>query len=118
MSLDRKIKKSNVFFGLSENIDYINTDSFERSIIYLKNEISQYQIKGKIGEGMFGKVKLGVHILTKEKVAIKIFDKGKIKNEKEVEYIEREISILKKLNHYNIIKLYNIIQTENFIVLI
>ena len=118
MSLDRKIKKSNVFFGLSENIDYINTDSFERSIIYLKNEISQYQIKGKIGEGMFGKVKLGVHILTKEKVAIKIFDKGKIKNEKEVEYIEREISILKKLNHYNIIKLYNIIQTENFIFLI
>ena len=118
MSLDRKIKKSNVFFGLSENIDYINTDSFERSIIYLKNEISQYQIKGKIGEGMFGKVKLGVHILAKEKVAIKIFDKGKIKNEKEVEYIEREISILKKLNHYNIIKLYNIIQTENFIFLI
>ena len=24
MSLDRKLKKSNVFFGLSENIDYIN----------------------------------------------------------------------------------------------
>ena len=116
MSLDRKIKKSNVFFGLSENIDYINSDSLERNI--LKNEISQYQIKGKIGEGMFGKVKLGVHILTQEKVAIKIFDKGKIKNEKEVEYIEREISILRKLNHYNIIKLYNIIQTENFIFLI
>ena len=116
MSLDRKIKKSNVFFGLSENIDYINSDSFERNL--LKNEISQYQIKGKIGEGMFGKVKLGVHILTQEKVAIKIFDKGKIKNEKEVEYIEREISILRKLNHYNIIKLYNIIQTENFIFLI
>ena len=59
MSLDRKIKKSNVFFGLSENIDYINSDSLERNI--LKNEISQYQIKGKIGEGMFGKVKLGAN---------------------------------------------------------
>ena len=118
MSLDRKIKKSNIFYELSENFDCINSNSFERNINYSKNEISQYQIKGKIGEGMFGKVKLGIHLLTKEKVAIKIFDKGKIKNEKEVEYIEREISILKKLNHYNTIKLYNIIQNENFIFLI
>ena len=118
MSLDRKIQKSNIFYLLSENYDYINTTSFERNVNYLKNDISQYQIKGKIGEGMFGKVKLGVHLLTKEKVAIKIFDKGKIKNEKEAEYIEREISILKKLNHYNTIKLYNIIQNENFIFLI
>ena len=118
MSLDRKIKKSNIFYELSENFDYINSNSFERNINYSKNEISQYQIKGKIGEGMFGKVKLGIHLLTNEKVAIKIFDKGKIKNEKEVEYIEREISILKKLNHYNTIKLYNIIQNENFIFLI
>ena len=107
-----------MFYELSENFDYINSNSFERNINYSKNDISQYQIKGKIGEGMFGKVKLGIHLLTKEKVAIKIFDKGKIKNEKEVEYIEREISILKKLNHYNTIKLYNIIQNENFIFLI
>ena len=118
MSLDIQIKKQNIFLEISENFDYININSLEKRINYLKNDISQYQIKGKIGEGMFGKVKLGIHILTNEKVAIKIFDKRKIKNEKEAEYIEREISILKKLNHYNIIKLYNIIQNENFIFLI
>ena len=32
---------------------------------------------------MFGKVKLGIHLLTKEKVAIKIFKKKKKKNENE-----------------------------------
>ena len=115
MSLDEK-HKLNIF--VSENYDYINTNYSDRNINYLKNDISQYQIKGKIGEGMFGKVKLGIHLLTKEKVAIKIFDKRKIKNEKEKEYIKREISILKKLNHYNTIKLYNIIENENFIFLI
>jgi serine/threonine protein kinase len=31
-----------------------------------------------IGEGTFGKVKLGVHTLTQENVAIKILDKNKI----------------------------------------
>ena len=118
MSLETKAKKPNLFFELSENFDYSNISSSIKNINFLKNEISQYQIKGKIGEGMFGKVKLGIHLLTKEKVAIKIFDKGKIKNEKEAAYIEREISILKKLNHYNTIKLYNIIQNENFIFLI
>ena len=92
MSLDEK-HKLNIF--VSENYDYINTNYSDRNINYLKNDISQYQIKGKIGEGMFGKVKLGIHLLTKEKVAIKIFDKRKIKNEKEKEYIKREISILK-----------------------
>ena len=118
MSLDLKPKKTNLFFELSENIDYLNMDSSDRNLDFLKDDIFQYQIKGKIGEGMFGKVKLGIHLFTKEKVAIKIFDKGKIKKEKEQEYIEREISILKKLNHYNIIKLYNIIHTDNFIFLI
>ena len=118
MSLDLKPKKSNLFFEISENIDYLNMNSSDRNIDFLKDDIFQYQIKGKIGEGMFGKVKLGIHLITKEKVAIKIFDKGKIKKEKEQEYIEREISILKKLNHYNIIKLYNIIHNDNFIFLI
>jgi 5'-AMP-activated protein kinase catalytic alpha subunit len=31
-----------------------------------------------IGEGTFGKVKLGIHIPTNEQVAIKILDKKKI----------------------------------------
>ena len=113
MSLDSKPLKTNIFKELSKNFDNFNLNKN-----FLKNDISQYQIKGRIGEGMFGKVKLGIHLLTREKVAIKIFDKGKIKNEKESDYINREISILKKLNHYNIIKLYNIIQEENFVYLI
>ena len=66
MSLETKAKKPNLFFELSENFDYSNISSSIKNINFLKNEISQYQIKGKIGEGMFGKVKLGIHLLTKE----------------------------------------------------
>jgi serine/threonine protein kinase len=68
MSLDIKHKKSNIFFELSENIDYLNMNSTDRNRDIYKNDIFQYQIKGKIGEGMFGKVKLGIHLFTKEKV--------------------------------------------------
>ena len=116
MSLNSKIRNSNII-DLNENNNNLFKDYIpEKSI--LKNDINQYQIKEIIGEGMFGKVKLAIHLITKEKVAIKIFDKGKIKSQKEKQYIEREISILKKLNHYNTIKLYNIIQNDEYIFLI
>jgi len=48
-----------------------------------------------IGEGTFGKVKLGTHILTGEKVAVKILEKSKITDIADVERVAREIHILK-----------------------
>ena len=49
-------------------------------------------ILGKtLGQGTFGKVKLGTHLLTGEKVAVKILEKAKIKDNSDVERISREI---------------------------
>lgn len=61
-----------------------------------------------IGEGTFGKVKLGTHILTSEKVAIKILEKDRIVEQADVERVAREIHILKILRHPNIIQLYEV----------
>ena len=116
MSLYTKNKRTNII-DETQNKNNISKE-YQQDINILKNDINQFQIKEIIGEGMFGKVKLAIHLLTNEKIAIKIFDKGKIKSKKEKEYIEREISILKKLNHYNTIKLFNIIQNNDFIYLI
>jgi hypothetical protein len=59
---------------------------------------------GKVlGQGTFGKVRLGTHILTSEKVAIKILEKEKIKDEQEAMRIMREINILKIVRHPNIV---------------
>ena len=112
------MSKSPIIFDKYENNINNYCKEYLQDINILKNDINQYQINEIIGEGMFGKVKLAIHLLTNEKVAIKIFDKGKVKTKKEKEYIEREIAILKKLNHYNTIKLYNIIQNDDFIFLI
>ena len=70
-------------------------------------------ILGKhLGKGTFGQVKLGQHTLTNEKVseliikfqvAIKILEKDKIHDQKDVERITREIKILKKVRHPNVI---------------
>ena len=82
------------------------------------SNISQYTLGEKLGEGTFGVVYLGTHILTKEKVAIKIIEKKKLRNEKDKNRLKREISILKKLHHINIINLYTTIETINQIYII
>lgn len=61
-----------------------------------------------LGEGTFGKVKMATHILTGEKVAIKILEKEKIVDVSDVERVSREIHILKLLRHKNIIQLYEV----------
>jgi 5'-AMP-activated protein kinase catalytic alpha subunit len=48
-----------------------------------------YQFIKTIGDGSFGKVKLGVHKLTGENVAIKILCKDRIKEKTDIERISR-----------------------------
>jgi 5'-AMP-activated protein kinase catalytic alpha subunit len=62
-----------------------------------------------LGKGTFGKVKLGIHAVSGEKVAIKILEKDKIVDVADVERVSREIHILKLIRHPNIIQLYEII---------
>ncbi len=76
-------------------------------------KIKNYQIEYTIGKGGYGKVKLATHTITNQEVAIKILEKSAIKNEKDIIKINREIKMLKQLNHPNIIKLYEIVETQN-----
>ena len=53
---------------MSENKEKESEKKKEK--ISKKQIIGNYQIEKTIGEGTFGKVKLGIHIPTEEKVAI------------------------------------------------
>jgi len=80
--------------------------------------IGHYILGKTIGEGTFGKVKLGTHILTGEKVAVKILEKERIVDVADVERVAREIHILKLVQHPHIIQLYEIIETPRQLYLI
>jgi 5'-AMP-activated protein kinase catalytic alpha subunit len=70
--------------------------------------VGNYNIGKTIGQGTFGKVKLGFHDYTNEKVAVKILEKDRIKDVADVERVAREIHILKLIRHPNIIQLYEV----------
>jgi hypothetical protein len=61
-----------------------------------------------IGEGTFGKVRLGVHVHSGVRVAVKTLQKEKIVEQADIERVTREICILKILRHPNIIQLYEV----------
>ena len=89
----------------------------DNSLIKLLSQIN-FKMGKKLGEGRFSIVKLGTHSLTNQSVAIKILDKTKIANIQDKERINREIKIMKKINHFNITKLYTIIETKYIIYLV
>jgi len=81
--------------------------------------IGHYILMKTIGEGTFGKVKLGYHILTGERVAVKVLEKDRIVNVDDVERVAREIHILKLIRaSRHIIQLYEIIETPHQLYLI
>jgi len=82
------------------------------------NAVGHYILGKALGEGTFGKVKLGTHILSGEKVAVKVLEKSKIKDKKDVERISREIKILNQLHHPNVVQIYEIIETEKDLFLV
>lgn len=79
---------------------------------------SDYEIQKQIGEGGFGKVVLGVHKLTHEKVAIKIVNTSLIGNAQDIDMVFREVEMLKSLSHKNIVKILNCYTLKNMEVII
>ncbi|XP_072543780.1 serine/threonine-protein kinase MARK2 isoform X5 [Salminus brasiliensis] len=79
--------------------------------------IGNYRLLKTIGKGNFAKVKLARHILTGKEVAVKIIDKTQL-NSSSLQKLFREVRIMKLLNHPNIVKLFEVIETEKTLYLV
>ena len=115
--------------SISYDANYYMKESFK-----LSNYITKYYAKNKkypntslqfykygrlIGQGAFGKVNLGLNILTGRIVAVKSFDKNNSEltgdNMKKILY---ETDLMKKLNHPNITKILEMFEDEKYFMII
>jgi len=74
-----------------------------------KGKIDDYTFGKELGKGAYSVVKRATHKPTSKKVAIKIYEKYRILDPLRKEAIKREIQILRKLDHPNVIKLFEVI---------
>ncbi|XP_075047217.1 maternal embryonic leucine zipper kinase [Mixophyes fleayi] len=78
--------------------------------------VKYYELHETIGTGGFAKVKLATHLLTGEKVAIKIMDKDSLGDD--LPRVKTEIDAMKNLSHQHVCRLYHVIETPKKIFMV
>ena len=85
----------------------------------LEKKIGDYILNEQIIDGSLSKIYQATHLPTGEKVAIKVLNKAQLNsNLNKYNKAQKEILILKKMFHKNIIKLYEILETIERIYLV
>ena len=79
-----------------------------------ETKISDFDIKKELGSGAFGHVYLVVHKQTNAQYAIKAIDKRNKMNVEETPYFKREIEVMYKVHHPNVVKLYGHFEDNNY----
>lgn len=63
-------------------------------------------------------MRLATHHLSRRKVAVKVIDKTKLSDHNEASRIQREIRVLKRLNHAAIIRLFEVLEAGSKLFLV
>ncbi|CAG8542293.1 12171_t:CDS:10 [Ambispora gerdemannii] len=129
--------------------DLAQPPQLTQSSVRRGNMFGPYLLLQTLGEGEFGKVKLGMHVDTGEEVrwwwscsrvteieiflkgykvaiyepllqltflvAIKLIRKESVDSQSRLQKIEREIGVLRNVMHPNIVRLYDVFETERYI---
>ena len=120
-AIKNRIKNNNTknnFLEESEKLAKFIKNYNKTNNEYPPSNISFYKFGRVIGKGAFGKVNIGLHVLTGRIVAIKSFNKQKFTNESYKNKIINEIKLMKNLKHFSVVKLLDTIETDKYILLI
>ncbi|CAI5952664.1 unnamed protein product [Closterium sp. NIES-65] len=99
-------------------MDSRKTSSRLPSLRAVEEVLPMYAPRMQLGAGSFGRVFLMEHRQTGGKVAVKTLKKERIVELGMQDKVRREISILLRVRHPNVIRLYNVVETPKYILLL
>ncbi|CAF0824075.1 unnamed protein product [Adineta steineri] len=79
--------------------------------------VGPYLLQKTLGKGQTGLVKLGVHYVTGDKVAIKIVNREAL-SESVLLKVEREIAIMKLIEHPHVLRIHDVYESRKYLYLI
>ncbi|CAH8677692.1 unnamed protein product [Schistosoma rodhaini] len=109
--------KNNLTNRGAQQLKNTTSNSNGRPLWKDRPHVGKYSLIQTIGKGNFAKVKLAQHLTTGMKVAVKVIDKTLL-NHSSLQKLFREVRVLKSLNHPNIIKLLEVIESEKHLYLV
>eukprot|EP01134_Creolimax_fragrantissima_P004676 CFRG4676T1 len=93
----------------------------EEGALLIRNQtkVGPYRLVQILGTGSTGQVCLGIHMKTKEEVAVKVIPKVRFNRDRELhDKVEREIAIMKLINHPHVLSLLDVYESENNLFLV
>ncbi|XP_045104995.1 serine/threonine-protein kinase NIM1-like isoform X1 [Portunus trituberculatus] len=101
--VDERSPYDRVLYGLHHDPRWLKE-------VTLGRRVGFYRFRGELGQGNFSTVRLALHQLTRDKVAIKVIDKSKL-DQKTQRMLAREIANMDTLAHPNIIRLFEVVES-------
>ena len=109
---------SNYYMEKCNSLSKYIKEYFKKYNKYPNTDLNFYLYGRLIGQGAFGKVNIGLNILTGRVVAIKSFNKKNLnKNGDNMKKILYETNLMKKLNHPNITKILEMFEDDEYILI-
>eukprot|EP00887_Chlorella_sp_A99_P005827 scaffold1.g5827.t1 len=82
------------------------------------NAIPGYVLGPVLGKGGFCSVHKALHLLSGRTVAVKIIEKGRLKDPKDRDRVDREVRVMRNLsNHVCVVRLFECVETPNYVYL-
>lgn len=106
--------------GIINSTVYLRTTDMHRRVGHSNYDgkiAGLYDMEETLGRGHFAVVKLARHVFTGEKVAVKVIDKSKL-DEVSRAHLFQEVRCMKLVQHPNVVRLYEVIDTQTKLYLI
>jgi len=75
--------------------------------------MGRYRLGSLLGRGSFAKVYKARNISTGEAVAIKVFDKETVRRSGTMEQVKREVEVMRRVRHPNVVRLHEVMATRS-----
>ena len=111
-------RDSNYYMEKCNSLSKYIKEYYNKNQKYPSTDLNFYLYGRLIGQGAFGKVNIGLNVLTGRVVAIKSFNKKDLnKNGENMKKILYETNLMKKLNHPNITKILEMFEDDDYILI-